>query len=67
MPNKKRFSYRCRCRKEPMRGSFNVGPAGDKEEVLVAILDESWAKTHNKPDCVTIARVIEPVPSKKPK
>lgn len=67
MSTKKRFSYRCKCRKEPMRGSFDVGPAGDKEEVLVAILDESWAKSHNKPDCVTISRVIEPVPTKKPK
>lgn len=35
------------------------------DDIQGAIAEQ--AKSHNKPDCVTIARVIEPVPSKKPK
>lgn len=46
---KKRFVYKCKCGKEPLRGTFSVDPA--KEAALMDCVDRAWAESHNQPGC----------------
>lgn len=59
---KKSYVYRCKCRKNPMRGFVQTDPATERQ--LFDILDLGWAKSHNKPGCTLASKTVEPVVKK---
>lgn len=59
---KKRYVYRCKCGKDPMRGDIQASPTAEAE--VFKILDLGWAQSHNKPGCELASKVVEEVKRK---
>lgn len=60
-PNK-RYVYRCKCGKDPMRGTICTNPTAEAE--VFNILDMAWAMSHNGPGCSLASKTIDPVVKK---
>ena len=59
----KRYRYECVCRKDPLYGTFRIN--AEREPILLGILDEGFAKSHDRPGCALKSKTIEPVERKK--
>lgn len=59
---KKRYVYRCKCGKNPMRGDVRTYP--ETERQLFDLLDLAWAQSHNQPGCTIASKIVEPVATK---
>lgn len=56
---KKRYIYKCKCGKRPMRGTISVNPGIDSQfQSFFDILDTTWAQDHNQPECVLVSKTI---------
>lgn len=62
MSQKKRYTYRCKCGKDPMRGNVQTDPEAERQ--LFDLLDLAWAQSHNRPGCTIASKIVEPIATK---
>lgn len=49
---RKKYQYRCKCGKDPMKGSVLLSPGTDEQfHHFFDMLDLAWAESHNQPGC----------------
>jgi len=49
---RKKYQYRCKCGKGPMKGGVRLSPGTDKQfSQFFDMLDLTWAESHNQPGC----------------
>jgi len=54
----KRYVYRCKCGKDPMRGTIKTDP--NTERAIFDSLDLAWAQSHNRPGCGLQFKAVGP-------
>jgi hypothetical protein len=58
-PIRKRYVYKCKCGKRPMRGSVSLKPGTDFQfQQIFDILDMAWAQDHNQPGCTLGSKTV---------
>ena len=61
-PVRKRYVYKCKCRKRPMRGTVSLKPGTDLQfQQMFDILDTAWAQDHNQPGCTLASKLVTTV------
>lgn len=55
---KKRYTYRCKCGRDPMRGNVQTDP--ETERHVFNVLDLAWAQSHDKPGCGLASKTVYP-------
>lgn len=59
---RKRYVYRCKCGKRPLRGSICTNQTA--ERAVFDAIDEAWAQSHNQPGCTIASKIVEVVKPK---
>ena len=61
-PVRKRYVYKCKCGKRPMRGAISLKPGTDLQfQQMFDILDTAWAQDHNQPGCTLASKTVTTV------